>query len=497
MTKKQRRNNLYDDFNTREDELILADLDVMLNDDETIPVPLQHFLDDDDAVESLLVKSNFNTNDDQEEDYKSLGSRLFEANDNNDLERFAVKPITSIQQVDDETVLESGFGKLQGDQDAFDKLLVDTGFDNPEEPDLENELKIEPIHLVDELSGSIQETLTENTLAGLVADAYRKPALDKHQKMDGDIHLVEKQEQLDPSIDLARFDDKNDDEADYGMVEELTNEDTGQFSPHESMIDLSAKAGIAARVEEQFQERGQMQVHEAGQSAKKTTLTTYAALALGLLALTSIVVMGVILLNMQTRVSRLTALVSILEEDMSSIAERNADTDIHTGNIGAASLIQRLDTPDNRLASVNVKNTVIEQNRLRKSAPPEAKKKRISLRQVSKPEEKKLKIPVLVKKKTQETKDKKAKVEHINKRLSQPVADWSVQLVAYKELAEAKSKAERLIQKGIPVKVVAVNKNKIKRYQLHVGGFQSRQKAVVYASKLKKSLKIHTVSVVH
>ena len=65
MTKKQKlkRNSFAADFNDREDDFILADLNVMLDEEEPSPVPLKHFLDDEEIIDRLLINSGFDAND--------------------------------------------------------------------------------------------------------------------------------------------------------------------------------------------------------------------------------------------------------------------------------------------------------------------------------------------------------------------------------------------------------------------------------------------------
>ena len=74
-------------------------------------------------------------------------------------------------------------------------------------------------------------------------------------------------------------------------------------------------------------------------------------------------------------------------------------------------------------------------------------------------------------------------------------ADWAVNLTAYEDLSYAKRKAAKFIQKGIPVKVIAVDMNKRTWYQLKVGGFKNKENAALYAAKMKKSFNLNSVSV--
>ena len=69
MTKKQthRRNSFSAEFNAEEeDDFILADLDVMRDNEEPYLVPLKHFNDDDEIIDSLLGKTEFEVKDDLE-----------------------------------------------------------------------------------------------------------------------------------------------------------------------------------------------------------------------------------------------------------------------------------------------------------------------------------------------------------------------------------------------------------------------------------------------
>jgi len=75
MTKKQkhRRNSFSADFNAGEDDFILVDLDVVLDKEEPSPVPLNHFLDDEETIDRLLVDTGF---DPMMNRKKTTGSRM-------------------------------------------------------------------------------------------------------------------------------------------------------------------------------------------------------------------------------------------------------------------------------------------------------------------------------------------------------------------------------------------------------------------------------------
>ena len=61
MNKKQklRQNTFAADFNDREEDFILVDLDVIQDEAEPPPVPLNHFLDDEETIDRLLINTGF------------------------------------------------------------------------------------------------------------------------------------------------------------------------------------------------------------------------------------------------------------------------------------------------------------------------------------------------------------------------------------------------------------------------------------------------------
>ena len=73
---------------------------------------------------------------------------------------------------------------------------------------------------------------------------------------------------------------------------------------------------------------------------------------------------------------------------------------------------------------------------------------------------------------------------------------WAVNIVAFKNEIEAKKKSSKLIAQGIPVKVTAFKASNGLWYQLKVNGFKTRDNAESYASKLRKSINLNSISAV-
>ncbi|MGR8998230.1 MAG: SPOR domain-containing protein, partial [Gammaproteobacteria bacterium] len=184
--------------------------------------------------------------------------------------------------------------------------------------------------------------------------------------------------------------------------------------------------------------------------------------------------------------------VSILEEDMGSITEKNPEMKFNSNDSAIEQLNQRVNSLSRQLqdqsqsATETFKSkpaaTVIKPAKINKSLGDRQtrihglEKKKTAEAAVKKVSAKK---PVPV---------KKSKITHLAK-------NWSVNLVSYKEKTYAKNKAAKFLQKGVPVKVIAVNVNNVKLYRLKVDGFKSKLDATSYASKIKKSLNLSSVSV--
>ena len=72
---------------------------------------------------------------------------------------------------------------------------------------------------------------------------------------------------------------------------------------------------------------------------------------------------------------------------------------------------------------------------------------------------------------------------------------WFVNLIAFKNQADAKSKIAKFLEKGIHAKVNEVKVGDTTWYQINIGGFKDKDTANSYAGKVKKSLNLNAVSV--
>jgi len=478
MTKEQklRRNSLAADFGGKEDDLILADLDLMLDEVEPSPVPLNHFLDDEDVINRLLIGANYDANEELELAVSESDATVIDdislADELAEFDKFIVEPIEQKeqnQQVETEEIsaldirLVTDFDEIPAAEDAIDRLLVDTGFNAnnelKEDDGAPEALLINDISRGNEFDVNYEEQNTMAADAGIFDSEESGLAIDKDTT---DVFLIKEKNQ-EQDISETKY-------------------------PEEALEPLNNDAGIIALSSVRSdQEYFKKQINDYEHKVNKAAIITYASLIFGIVALLSTVVLGVIVSGLQTKVSKLTELVSILEEDMTSITEKNPEMEINNSD----SSIEKLDHKVNGLTDQSEEQLQISSGMLKSemtTVTPEHAGVNKSI------DNQKIKSHVMEKKKQSE-----AAVNNIlpEKKANNTQTDtgWSVNLTAYEDISYAKSKAAKFIQKAIPVKVIAVDMNNTTWYRLKVGGFKNKEEATSYAAKIKKSLNLNSVSV--
>ena len=572
MTKKQthQRNSFSADFNAEEeDDFILADLDVMRDKEEPSLVLLKHFNDDEEIIDSLLVKSGFEVKDDFEEEDRDASAQVIDeielTGKISDFDQFIVEPVELAEQdrlraVEDiqDSVIHSrtDFDEMP-DEDAIDRLLVDAGFDNHDDPEKTDDKSdgqwlddaaefarpviesIEPAEknkrieteevpvFASHFSADFDETLIEDVNDLLDEEISRRRAID-HVSWANEF-----KERIAVATDNAVFDWEDsqcalDKDLDKSFLLQEENQEKVMSKPASNQTiypqeplknndtEIKAFSSVVAA-----QESIKEQISGYENKVKKAKFITYAALSFGTVALLSAAIMGIIVSSVKNDVSKLTELVSMLEEDMSGISEKNADMDINNSELSGESLNKKINNVarlDNAKAMTTVPENITRSEVTVEKGSPKKKmelqengsdqpqlsldlsksnatggvKKQADLNKLS--DQKKIGIPVAEKKKPSET---VVQGTTANKKTSNAkvASGWSVNLATYKQLSDAKRKAAQLLEKGILVKVSAVDINNSKSYQLNVGGFKNKENAVLYAAKIKKSLNINAVLV--
>ena len=566
MTKKKthRRNSFSSEFNAEEeDDFILADLDMMRDKKEPTVVPLMHFTDDDEIIDSLLVNSGFEVKDDLEEDDRDVNARVIDAielaDKFSDFDQFIVESVepaqqdrlTAVEEIQDSVIHSRTDFDEMPDEDAIDRLLVDAGFDDHNEPEKTDD-KSDVQWLDDglEFARPVIESV-ESAEQNKQIEVEEVSVFTSHFSADFDEKLIENVNELldedaeasyTQAIDHVSWANEfkkrsavaTDNAIFYSMDSEyvLDNDPLNAFLsqeenpgkvmpkpainqaiyPQEPLNNESETTDFLSVVAEQESIKKWISGYE--NKVKKAGFITYASLIFGMVALLLAVIMGIIVSSVKNDVSKLTELVSMLEEDMSSISEKNADMDINNSELLGEPLNKKVNNvagldnskamtavPENIKRSEAIDETVSSKKKmevqengsdqpqlssdLSKSNPTGGVKKQADLNNSS--DQKKSGIPVIEKKKpiTVYKKTNGVKV----------ASGWSVKLTTYKQLSDAKRKADQLLKKGIPVKVTVVDINNSKSYQLNVGGFKNKENAALYAAKIKKSLNINAVLV--
>lgn len=70
---------------------------------------------------------------------------------------------------------------------------------------------------------------------------------------------------------------------------------------------------------------------------------------------------------------------------------------------------------------------------------------------------------------------------------------WFVNLVSFRQRSDAEQQALQLIKKGVRTEIVEVEVDQSKWYRLRVGGFTRQEQAAAYAEKIKKPLQLDSI----
>ncbi|MDD5632666.1 MAG: SPOR domain-containing protein [Methylococcales bacterium] len=589
---KYRRNGFSADLISGEDDFTLVDLDVMPHDEESSPVPLNHFLDDDEFFNRSLMNIDFDANEKLEETEIELkGEAIGDTDLNEDFagsDQFAVEPVEQPElnkNAEAEkfpftaTYSKANFEEIPDEEETIDRLLVDAGFDandGLEDTDSRSSGPIlDGIDLADDFSDI--DVPVEQEEIDMLTNADKIPAREAYSNSDFD-ELSDQEEVIDRLLVNAFYDTHEElEEADKGLatgnerinrvndIDEnikahnavtsdirvidsgenklafdkkptksfYDNSDTPENLKQERIIRERANreevlhdglgiksfsSGISEQkvVKNEINDNDNKVKKKYRIKVRKTNRINYVALGFGIAAFLSSVVMGVIVINLQSKVSKLTELVSILEEDMITVAGKNSDMDINNTDASIDLLNQKADgvvehikelgysqataaTQEKKKPEITSKKMLFENKSVSQKNGIEQTQSLTALPEKTTTVDKKSapfnKLADLQKNSHPISEKKKLSgtTEKLNK--AKPASGWSVNLTAYEDQTYAKRKAAKFIQKGIPVKVIAVDMNKKRWYQLKVGGFKNKENAASYAAKIKKSFNLNSVSV--
>ncbi len=448
MTKKPKyvSKNRFAENKLSEDEIVLADLDVNLDDSDISPVPIDSFIDEDKIIDSLLLDNqthNFDEVDYVENDEKQIDD-ISLIDDSKNSAHFEVGPIDDAEDNQEYNITDTVNDEIETSETFSDEFISN-----------ENEEEIESVDEVNKHHNSPKtetETETETETS--------EPKLSGSRPIDNATALNLIKDAL---------------LSDHAFVSSLTK-DSQPFRPYIPPITKVNK----------------------GRSISNWLLLVLGLIAIGL---------SVKVLWLSEDVSKLQSLTSILEEDVSILQEKkpvNIPSAIQNPSESPATInpieAQNLThEQQNSQSAVKVASSVVEKSSV---IPLETKlvevtEKPIDIQEqikepkpesVIKQHSKKLNLKVVTRVEKQGTKSVPKK-DYV-------FAPWAVNVVAFKNEIEAKKKSAKLISQGIPVKIDSFNTSNGKWYQLKVDGFKNRDNAHSYANKLRKSINLNTISVV-
>lgn len=239
--------------------------------------------------------------------------------------------------------------------------------------------------------------------------------------------------------------------------------------------------------------------------AKKIRLFAYIAMGLSCFTLVSAVGFGLMAYSAKKEALRLNELVATLEKAEGQAALQGSGQDLDDIKSAIEQLNQRVDgimeqlsnnvplsmeagtnEPTEELAAAETEQDMLKDLQSRLDA---LERKALAIKAI-KPEDATAEVikPITASVKESKAGDSKDASGKVNTK-----ADWSVNLVAYRQQWYAESKAAEFGRKGIPVEVVNVKVDNTNWYRLQVSGFKNREEASLYATKVKKTLNLSSV----
>lgn len=250
---------------------------------------------------------------------------------------------------------------------------------------------------------------------------------------------------------------------------DLTNHDYYQEINNKQKEIQSSLAAV--RLE---QELFRKQLSSNENSFKKSTTVTYTSLCLSIFIIFSMAATGFVIANLQTKLAKLSKLVSILQEDTSELPDKNSDQAI-SDNAPSTGLL------DQRVNDVAESNRQTVKDLIPEKKVTESNSSHISNSEIeqhlSEPSQSIEKIPVnneaviaknvrsVAKKRAKQFPEESVNISRVDKKITSTkevvkkntvALGWVVNLIAFNQQIEAKNKAGVLVKKGIPVKVVPV-----------------------------------------
>lgn len=188
---------------------------------------------------------------------------------------------------------------------------------------------------------------------------------------------------------------------------------------------------------------------------KKGSILAYVALGVAVTALIAAFVLAMTLYKATAEISRLSDLISLIEEETAGFNDKNSVIESGKSDLPFERLSQALDV-DSAETGQDRQTSAKERPGLHVRADDVADSRQASVR-------------------------------------TEPKSGWFVNLISFKQRSDADTQAAEFMRKGVRTEIVEVEVNNAVWYRLRVGGFINQEQAAAYAEKIKKPLRLNSI----
>jgi hypothetical protein len=414
------------------------------------------------------------------------------------------------------------------DEDALDKLLSDNGIDESE--DIVDEFaEIDELFDADEPDGKdakTSEPAAEEELIDEFADDTEEVFSDSSSVADDNVDSVTEQDEFSDDFDITADEDTDEPESEDDLIAETEQaaETTEAISPESeapasnthNATDAAALALITSQLTalQNAQEKNSQLIDELSQkddtrellqqidaleSAQKSLkqkisklegqkpTIAYVGLGVAVLALLVGGGLGIVGFSADSKVEELAENVVSIEEQVEVLVEQEPIKKLEKQ-------IKRLDKMGSDIAYVKSQLTELKEKLALVADTTELDSLKAQISQLN---EQNMQMGALLEglqaqlDALQSRKTKSAR--KIRKKALAKPQKWQVNLIAYRQEWYARRKAAEFSKQGVPVHVVKIRNNGENWYRLKVDGFKSKNEALAYADKVKKTLNLPSV----
>ena len=413
------------------------------------------FLEDDDAIDQLLMDEMFGTS---EQDQSSEDLVEIDEFAEDELDEFA-EDNDSAELISEQTAtLESSQSEVTAEENSYlDDFDITADDDEIFPEENTNENVSQPDTQGGFESDVIQEALTTNS-----DDSLEQSSISEEKQETGNNVIAEAL-----TAQVSQL---------WAEVADV-KEQISNTPANDSTDDIDQ---INKKIKRLFREQED--------TSKSNKLLASIAIGMAVLATILAIVAMVQISSLDSTVTDLTTLVSDMEESVT-------EPDVHTQNT-LKSLKDSYLLLDNNQQSIRTQLAMLKDQLSNQASSHQNQQELQSIigelqQQVTDINTKVTELATTIKK--LETRKPKKSAKRVSRKKVKASAEWTVNLVSFKQEWYAKKKAAEFKNKGIPVEVVPVKVKGEQWYRLRVTGFKTKYEAGSYASRAKKALNLSSV----